>query len=419
MDKILTPKPWYIRHKYYILCGTAVVTIIIYALTLSLGPSRQRIDQEEVKIGEATTAPFLEYVDVEGVVQPIRTIRVNTHEAGSVSRIVAEDGQTVRQGDTILVLSNPELERAIEDQRDDLARQQTSYQEQQIEQEKLRLQLQKQILQAHYEKQRLYKSIVLDREEHDMGIKSKAQLEVAEDEYRYQQQRTELEMLSLRNDSASAVIRSQIMERDIEREQKKYKRSRERLDDLVVVAPCDGLIGYIGTSLGQRVGAGEQIAEIKVHTDYKVHATLNEYYIDRITSGLPANIKYQNEQFPLHITKVVPVVRNRTFDIDLVFEKERPANIRVGKSYRVQIELGKAEEALIIPRGDFYQNTGGMWIYQLDESGTKAFRTSISIGRQNPSHYEVIDGLSAGDRVIISGYENLGDAEVIILNSNK
>ena len=419
MDKILTPKPWYIRHKYYILCGTAVVTLIIYAITLSLGPSRQRIDQEEVKIGEATTAPFLEYVDVEGVVQPIRTIRVNTHEAGSVSRIVAEDGQTVRQGDTILVLSNPELERAIEDQRDELARQQTTYQEQQIEQEKLRLQLQKQILQAHYEKQRLYKSIVLDREEHDMGIKSKAQLEVAEDEYRYQQQRTELEMLSLRNDSASAVLRSQVMERDMEREQKKYKRSCERLDDLVVVAPCDGLIGYIGTSLGQRVGAGEQIAEIKVHTDYKVHATLNEYYIDRINSGLPANIKYQNEQFSLHITKVVPVVRNRTFDIYLVFEKERPANIRVGKSYRVQIELSKAEEALTIPRGDFYQNTGGMWIYRLDKSGTKAFRTSISIGRQNPSHYEVIDGLSAGDRVIISGYEKLGDAEVIILNNNK
>ena len=415
MDKILTPKPWYIRHKYYILCGTAVVTIIIYALTLSLGPSRQRIDQEEVKIGEATTAPFLEYVDVEGVVQPIRTIRVNTHEAGSVSRIVAEDGQTVRHGDTILVLSNPELERAIEDQRDDLARQQTTYQEQQIEQEKLRLQLQKQILQAHYEKQRLDKSIVLDREEHDMGIKSKAQLEVAEDEYRYQQQRTELDMLSLRNDSTSAVLRGQIMARDMEREQKKYRRSCDRLEDLVVLAPCDGQLSYISATLGQRVGAGEQIAEIKVLTDYKVHASLNEYYIDRIASGLPANIKYQGEQFPLHITKVVPEVRNRSFDVDLVFEQERPSNIRVGKSYRVQIELGKAEEALVIPRGDFYQSTGGQWIYKLDASGKKAIKTPISIGRQNPSQYEIIEGLSAGDRVITTGYEKLGDTEVVIL----
>ena len=415
MDKILTPKPWYFRYKYYIMCGVAILALIIYALLLSLGPSRLRVDTEDVKIGEAKTAPFLEYVDVEGLVQPIRTLRVNTRESGSVLRILAEDGQTIHQGDTILVLSNPELERAIEDQRDDLARQHTAYEEQKIEQEKLRLQLQKQALQTRYEKQRLDKNIVLDREEHSMGIKSKAQLEVAEDEYSYQQQRTELDMLSLRNDSASAVLRGQIMARDMEREQKKYRRSCDRLDDLVVLAPCDGQLSYISATLGQRVGAGEQIAEIKVLTDYKVHASLNEYYIDRIASGLPANIKYQGEQFPLHITKVVPEVRNRSFDIDLVFEQDRPSNIRVGKSYRVQIELGKAEEALVIPRGDFYQSTGGQWIYRLDASGTKAIKTPISIGRQNPSQYEIIEGLKAGDRVITTGYEKLGDTEVVIL----
>ena len=415
MDKLLAPRPWYLRHKYYIISGGILLGLIVYAVTLSVGPSRMRVDKDDVKIGDAKTAPFLEYVDVEGLVQPIRTLRVNTRESGSVLRILAEDGQTIHQGDTILVLSNPELERVIEDQRDDLARQHTAYEEQKIEQEKLRLQLQKQALQARYEKRRLDKSIILDREEHSMGIKSKAQLEVAEDEYRYQQQRTELDMLSLRNDSASSVLRSQIMARDMEREQKKYKRSCERLDDLVVLAPCDGQLSYISASLGQRVGAGEQIAEIKVLSDYKVHASLNEYYIDRIISGLPANIKYQNEQFPLHITKVVPEVRNRMFDIDLVFEQERPSNIRIGKSYRVQIELGKAEEALIIPRGDFYQSTGGQWIYKLDASGTKGIKTPISIGRQNPTQYEIIEGLEAGDRVITTGYDRLGDTEVVIL----
>ena len=415
MDKILAVKPWYIRYKFYIMSGIAILALIIYAVSLSLGPSRLRIDTEDVKIAETKIAPFLEYVDVEGLVQPIRTLRVNTRESGSVLRIMAEDGQTIHQGDTILVLTNPELERAIEDQRDDLSRQRTSYQQQLMEQEKLHLQLQKQALQTRYEKQRLDKNIVLDREEHSMGIKSKAQLEVAEDEYRYQQQRTELEMLSLRNDSASAVLRSQLMARDMEREQKKYRRSCDRLDDLVVVAPCDGQLSYISATLGQRVGAGEQIAEIKVLTDYKVHASLNEYYIDRIASGLPANIKYQGEQYPLHITKVVPEVRNRSFDIDLVFEQDRPSNIRVGKSYRVQIELGKAEESLVIPRGDFYQSTGGQWIYKLDASGQKAIKTPISIGRQNPSQYEIIDGLKAGDRVITTGYEKLGDTEVVIL----
>lgn len=415
MDRILEQKPWYLRYKYYILGGVTILALIIYAISLSLGPSKFRIDAEEVKIGEAEEAPFLEYVDVEGLVQPIRTLRINTRESGNVYRIVAEEGQTLHQGDTILVLSNPDLERSIEDQRDDLARQHTSYEEQRIEQEKLRLSLQKQTLQTAYEKQRLDKNIVLEREEHRMGIKSKAQLEVAEDEYRYQHQRTELEMLSLRNDSVSAVLRGQIMERDMQREQKKYQRSQERLKDLVVLAPCDGQLSYISASLGQRVGAGEQIAEIKVLTDYKVHASLNEYYIDRISSGLPGKIKYQNQQYLLHITKVVPEVRNRSFDIDLVFEQDRPSNIRVGKSYRVQIELGKAEEALVIPRGDFYQYTSGQWIYKLDDSGTKAIKTPITIGRQNPSQYEIIEGLSASDRVITSGYDKLGDTEVVVM----
>lgn len=415
MDRILEQKPWYLRYKYYIVCGMAVSALIIYAISLSVGPSRLYIDEEEMKTDEAKMAPFLEYVDVEGLVQPIRTLRVNTRESGNVLRILAEEGQTIHQGDTILVLSNPELERAIEDQRDDLERQHAAYEEQKIEQEKLRIQLQKQTLQAHHEKRRLDKNIILDREEHSMGIKSKAQLEVAEDEYSYQQRRTELDMLSLRNDSASAVLRSQIMARDMEREQKKYRRSCDRLEELVVLAPCDGQLSYISATLGQRIGAGEQIAEIKVLTDYKVHTSLNEYYIDRIASGLPANIKYQNEKYPLHITKVVPEVRNRTFDVDLVFEQDRPSNIRVGKSYRVQIELGKAEEVLVISRGDFYQRTGGQWIYKLDASGERAVKTPISIGRQNPSQYEIIEGLKAGDRVITTGYDKMGDTEVVIL----
>ena len=415
MDKILPPKPWYLRYKYYLVCAIVTVGLIIYALTLALGPSRMRINQDDVKTGEAKKAPFLEYVDVEGHVEPIRTLRVNTRESGSVVRIVAEEGQSLHEGDTILVLTNPELERTIEDLRDDLEEKHTAYEEQKIEQEKLRLQLRKQTLQAHYERQRLDKNIRLDREEHSMGIKSKAQLEVAEDEYRYQQERTRLEILSLRNDSASAILKGHIMERNLEREQKKYQHARERLDHLVVVAPCDGQLSYISPTLGQRVGDGELVAEIKVLTDYKVHASLNEYYIDRIVSGLPANIRYQNKLYPLHITKVVPEVRDRSFDIDLVFEGKQPENIRVGKSYRLQIELGKAEEALVIPRGDFYQATAGEWIFRVDPTGTKAVRTPITVGRQNPSQYEIIEGLQPGDRVITSGYDRLGDVEMIVL----
>ena len=415
MDTLLPLRPWYLRYKYYILFGVAVVGLIGYAISLSVGPSQFRIDADKVSVSEALHAPFLEYVDVEGLVQPIRTLRVNTHQSGSIVRILAEEGQMLHEGDTILVLSNPDLEQSIDDQRDDLARQQASYQEKLIEQEKLRLSLNKQSLQTSYERQRLEKNIQLDREEHRMGIKSKAQLEVSEAEYRYQQQRTELEMLSLRNDSASAELHAQIMARDMEHEKKKYLRAVSRLKDLVVLAPCEGQLSFLSAALGQRVGIEEKIAEIKVLTNYKVQTSLNEYYIDRITSGLPGSIRYQGQTFPLHISRVVPEVHNRAFDIELLFENDRPANIRVGKSYLVKIELGSAEEALIIPRGDFYQYTGGRWIYKLDKSGTRAVQTPITIGRQNPSQYEIIEGLQPGDRVITSGYADLGTTEVVVL----
>lgn len=416
MDKILEKRPWYVRYRYQIIGGAAIVALVGYAFSLAWGPSKQRVNTEYLKFGTAQMSPFLEYVDVEGLVQPITTLKVNTREGGNVLRVVAEEGQTLKKGDTILIMTNPELEQTIDDQYDYLKRQQTSYQEQLIEQEKLRLSLQKQSLQTQYEMKRLEQSIALDREENKMGIKSKAQLEVAEDEYRYNVERTKLDIQSLRNDSAAAVLRGQMIARDMEGEQKKYQRSMERLADLVVTAPCDGQLSYLGATPGQRIGAGESIGEIKVLTDYKVHASLNEYYIDRISSGLPANIKYQDTEFPMHITRVLPEVRNRAFDIDLVFEGSYPDNIRVGKSYRVKIELGKAEEALIIPRGDFYQTTAGQWIYKVDASFKTAVKVPITIGRQNPSQYEIIDGLKPGDQVIVSGYDRLGDADVIVLN---
>lgn len=148
---------------------------------------------------------------------------------------------------------------------------------------------------------------------------------------------------------------------------------------------------------------------------FKIHTSLSEYYIDRITTGLPATVNYQDEKYPLKITRVVPEVKDRTFDVDLVFCEKMPDNVRIGKSYRVQVELGQPEDAVVIPKGNFFQYTGGQWIYKLDESGNRAVKVPITVGRQNPRQYEIIEGLKAGDRVITSGYDTFGDAEELIL----
>jgi multidrug efflux pump subunit AcrA (membrane-fusion protein) len=187
----------------------------------------------------------------------------------------------------------------------------------------------------------------------------------------------------------------------------------ERLEGLVVRAPINGQLSYVKATPGQQVGSNSNIAEIKVLDQFKIHTQLSEYYIDRITTGLPATVNYQGKRYPLKITKVVPEVKDRMFDVDLVFTGEMPENVRVGKSFRVQIELGQPEDALVMPRGNFYQATGGQWIYKVKDD--KAIRVPLTIGRQNPQQYEVTEGLQAGDLVIVTGYDTFGEAEELIL----
>lgn len=415
MDIKLEKKPWYIRYRYHLTGGIVFLAFLVYVIILSAGPSKLRIDQENVQIAEVKNDKFMEYVDVEGLIQPILTIKINAREAGSVERIIGEEGSLLKKGDTILVLENQDLLRSIEDQRDDWEKQLITYQEKEIEMEQKSLNLQQQTLQTNYELDRLKKSFDLDKEEYKMGIKSKAQLEVSEDEYSYKVKNAQLQRESLRHDSAVTVIRKDLIRNDRERERKKYERACERLENLIVKAPIAGQLSFVKVTPGQQVSSNESIAEIKVLDQYKIHTSLSEYYIDRITTGLPATVNYQGRKYPLRITKVVPEVKERTFDVDLVFTGEMPDNVRVGKSFRVQIELGQPEQATVIPRGNFYQATGGQWIYKLNASKNKATRVPLSIGRQNPQQYEITDGLQPGDWVITTGYDNFGEAEELIL----
>ena len=415
MDIKIEKKPWYIRHRYYLLGDTAFVIFLIYVISLSFGPRKLRIETDNIQIAEVKNDKFMEYVDVEGLVQPILTIKINTREAGSVERIIGEEGTMMEKGDSILVLSNPDLLRSIEDQRDEWEKQRITYKEKEIEMEQKSLTLKQQTLQTQYEMNRLTKSFALDKEEYKMGIKSKAQLEVSEDEYNYKLQNSALQMESLRHDSAVTLIRKDLLKNDLEREQKKFTRSLERMNNLVVTAPIAGQLSFVKVTPGQQVASGESIAEIKVLDQYKIHTSLSEYYIDRITTGLPATINYQGKRYPLKITKVVPEVKDRMFDVDLIFTGEMPDNVRVGKSFRVQIELGQPEQAIVIPRGNFYQVTGGQWVYKVNASKTKAIKVPLTIGRQNPQQYEITEGLQPGELVVVTGYDTFGDAEELIL----
>lgn len=414
MDIKLEKKPWYIRYRYYLAGAFLVCCGLIYVIVLASGPRRLRINAEHIQIEEVKQADFMEYVDVEGIVHPILTIIVNTREAGNVDQIIGEEGSLLKKGDTILTLTNPNLMREIEDQQDEWEKQRISYQEKALEMEQKSLTLKQQTLEAEYELNKIRKRFSLEKEEYAMGIRSKAQLEVSEDEYRYKTESTRLKLKSLQSDSSMTVIRKELLQNDRDREEKKLIRSRQRIEDLVVRSPIDGQLSFVKVTPGQQVAAGENIAEVKVMDQFKIHTSLSEYYIDRVTTGLPAAITYQGKRYPLKISKVIPEVKDRLFEVDLVFTGEMPENVRLGKSFRVQIELGQPEQALVVPRGNFYQQTGGQWIYKVNADKTRAVKVPVTIGRQNPRQYEITEGLQPGDLVIVSGYDTFGEAEELV-----
>ncbi|MDD2931246.1 MAG: HlyD family efflux transporter periplasmic adaptor subunit [Fermentimonas sp.] len=415
MDKALPKRSVWQKYKYYILGGTAFIAFLVYVLLTVSGGRKLRVNSERIVIADVTEAPFLDYVDAEGIIQPILTIKLNALESGMVQQIVAEEGTMLHQGDTIMTLQNPELERTIEEQQAEWESQRILYQEKRLEMEQKSLLLKQQTLQAEYELSRLEKDYALGIEEFNMGVKSKAQLDVQHEEYIYKTKNTALQLEGLRHDSAATILRRELMNNDLERARKNTTHAGKRMDNLVVRAPISGQLSFLNATLGQQVRQSENIGEIKVMDNFKIRTQLSEYYIDRVMVGLPASVTYQGEKYPLKVSKVVPEVRDRQFQVELIFTEEKPDNVRIGKSYRIQVELDQPDNAIIIPRGDFFQVTGGQWIYKVNSSGDKAIRTPITVGRQNPVQYEIIGGLEPGEKVITTGYANFGDADELII----
>ena len=415
MDIRIKKKPWYRRYLYHIAGGTALAALVIYATIMSLEPQKVKLSDTKEVLASAEMRDFTEYLDVEGIVQPIMTIQVNTMESGFVERIVAEDGAMLNEGDTILILSNPELLHSIEDENDAWEDSQRRYREQEIEMQQKSIVLRQQALDANYQLTSIENSLKQSREEYRMGIRSKAELDVAEKNYEYQKKKALLQLESLGHDSVSARLMREMAAANREASDKKRARSAARTRNLVVRAPVAGQLSFLAVTLGQQVGAGTKVGEIKIMKQFKIKASLNEFYIDRIANGLPASVRYQEKTYPMRISQVVPEVKEKKFDCSLVFTGEMPENIRIGKSYRVLIELGSKERTLVIPRGDFLSTTGGLWIYKLDADGSRAVKTEIETGRQNPQQIEILSGLKAGDRVIIGDYDKLnGENEVYI-----
>jgi HlyD family secretion protein len=414
MDILLEKKKG-IRKKHipYIIGGTVMLAasgwMIFGDHSAKLNIAREKIIIQPVIRGE-----YNDYIRINGQVQPINTIQLSAIEGGMVAEKIVEEGSIVRRGEVIVRLTNPMLSLYILDSEAQLAEKQNFLRNTQVTMEQERLSLRREKLQLDLDIERKKRRYEQYQKLHDEKLTSKEDFLQAKEDYEFALKGRELVIERQRQDSIFRGIQIEQMEESLHNIRRNLLLVRQRVDNLDIKSPVDGQLGLLDVEIGQSVASGTRIGQISVLSDYKIEALIDEHYIDRVRAGLTASFERQERTYRLTVRKVYPEVRDKQFKTDFIFEGARPDNIRAGQTYYINLQLGQPAEALLIPRGAFYQHTGGQWIFVVDPDGASAGRRPIRIGRQNPLYYEILSGLDAGEQVITSGYDHYGDAEILV-----
>ena len=394
--------------------GGALLLIFILWLIFRDDSKKLRIDADNISIGTAMEGEFNDYIRISGQVAPMTTIQISPLEGGVVQQIVTEEGSKVNQGDVILILSNENLDMQILNSEADLAEKENILRNTMIQMEQQKLSVEQEKLQLQMEVRRNKRTYEAQKDLYESGLIAKEDFLKAEEDYELSSSRLKLVENRAKQDSLYRSVEITQMRESLENMRQNMMMIRRRKDNLTIKAPIDGELGLLDVVLGQSVGAGTKIGQINNLDSYKIEAQIDEHYIDRVTPGLEATFERQSERYQAQIRKVYPEVRDGKFKADFKFMEQQPENIRSGQTYYLNLQLGQPVQAILIPRGAFYQKTGGKWIYVISPDGTKAVRRDIRIGRQNPQYYEVIEGLEPGEKVITSSYDNFGESDVLI-----
>ena len=393
--------------------GALLLVFIVYLIAR---PNNKmlRVDKDTVTISTAVKGEFNDYIRISGRVQPMTTIQLSPQEGGIVEQILIEEGSRVKAGDPILLLNNDNLDLQILNSEAELAEKENILRNTQIQMEQQKLDVRQNVLEYGTQVERLRRAYEQQKALYEDKLIAREEYLTAEEDYKLARQKYELMAERSRQDSLYRSTQIDRMEESLDNMQLNMQMIRRRKSNLIVKAPIDGELGLLDVVLGQSIASGTKIGQINSVGTYKVEAQIDEHYIDRVVDGLEATFERQGDTYSTIIRKVYPEVRDGKFKADFKFDGEQPDNIRAGQTYYLNLQLGQPEEAVIIPRGTFYQKTGGKWIYVVNKEGNKAVKREIRIGRQNPQYYEVLEGLEPGEKVITSGYDTYGDSDVLV-----
>lgn len=405
------------KHIPYIVGGGIVLSLFLMII-FSSGNKRLNVDGEMLNVSTVNFGVFNEYIRITGLVQPKTTIQLSPLEGGIVTEFVVEEGAMVQKGDVIVRLTNSHLNLDILNTEALLAENENSLRDTRVKMEQEKLSLQQEMAQLLNDERRAKRRYLQYKRLNEEELVSKEEFIQAEEDFLLQSKRRELVANRQIQDSIYRTIQVDNMEGSLRNMKKNMVLTYERLDNLNVKSPISGQLGSIDVLLGQSIPSGHRIGQVNDLSSYKIQANIDEHYIDRVINGLAGSLERGGDGFKLIVNKVYPEVNGGKFKTDLLFTSELPENIRAGQTYYINLATGTPDKAMYIPRGSFFQTTGGNWIFVVSKDGSKALRRPIKIGKQNPQFYEVIEGLSEGERVVTSSYELFGDSEELILKGD-
>ena len=415
MDRKIEKKTWTWQRIVIIVAVVGIAAYLVNTMVKSAGTSKLNVETERLLLDTIKTDVFQEYIPVTGVVEPIKTIYLDAVEGGKVEERLVEDGAMVKKGQMILRLSNPDLMSNFLNQEANIIAQINQIRNTSLLMEQQSLNLKEQALNVVYQIDLTSKRLERNKQLYASNVIAKVDLEEMEDEYENLLRRNDLLNKTIAKDSAYQALQQSQMESSLDLMQRNLEITRQSLENLVIKAPIDGQLSGLNLEIGELVTEGENIATLDNLENFKIQVRVDEYYISRVFLNQEGSFQFAGTWYNLRIAKIYPQVTNGAFLVDMVFTDATPTGIKRGQSVSVKLELSAEERVMLIARGGFYQTTGGNWVYVIDPATGNARKRTIRLNRQNPNYYEVTSGLSEGDVVIVSSYDNFGDKEELVL----
>jgi HlyD family secretion protein len=414
MDRKIEKKKWTKGRIAGIVLALGLLSFILYSFLFADNRSKLNVDREKITVSAVKRDIFQEYIPETGIVMPSQTIYLDAVEGGVVKDIMLESGALVSRGDTIMELSNSNLQLDVMNREAQLYEQLNILRTTRLQLDQNDLQQKAQLAEIDYQLQLLEPQYKRFKELAEKKLISQRELEEVQEEYAYNQRRRNLTYEAYKSDSVSRAMQLYQIRQSEDRMLRSLDAVSKLLDNLVVKAPTTGLLTTPDWEPGQSINPGERLGQVALLDSFKVRVAIDELYLPRIEVGQQATFNFDGGTYRLEIYKKYPTVSEGNFEVDMRFVGEIPAGIRRGQSLRIRLELGSSEEATLLATGGFFRDTGGNWVFVLNNEGTRAYKRDIQLGRKNSEYYEVLEGIEPGEQVITSSYENFGDNEVLV-----